>query len=270
MPRMPRPRSYLAIHTVENAAAQLKCHNRNVDADLLKVTRADATALLAAAQTGWSRPVPQCPDWDQAQLLRHTGGILAWMAAIVTSRQQVSRRTLDPPPAETDELPAWYLEHLEQTLNLLSTTDPETPTWTFSNLGDLRIAWWIRRLAVEIAIHRWDAQHAAELTAPQPLDADISTAGVDEFLTEFLPGLLARRDTAGFTGTLHLNATDGPLEWFIDLDNAGLATREHRHSDTALRGTRSDLLLWLTNRRPSKLDVIGSQDVISGWPELNR
>ncbi len=31
----------------------------------------------------------------------------------------------------------------------------------------------------------------------------------------------------------------------------------HRKADTAVRGTRSDLLLWLTNREPTNLDVIG-------------
>jgi hypothetical protein len=61
-----------------------------VDATVLTVTRADALALLAAAETDWRRPVPHCPDWDQAQLVRHTGGIFAWMAAIVTAKQQLS------------------------------------------------------------------------------------------------------------------------------------------------------------------------------------
>ncbi len=237
----------------------------------MNVTRADATALLAAAETDWNRPVPHCPDWDQAQLVRHTGGILAWMTAIITTRQHVSRRTLDPAPRGTTELPVWYLHHLEQALSVLSTTDPDTATWTFSNLGDLRVAWWVRRLAVEVAIHRWDAQHAADPSAPPPpLDAEISTAGVEEFLTEFLPSLLRRKATVAFIGTLHLHASDGALEWFIDLENPGSATQEHRKADTAIRGTRSDLLLWLTNPHPLNLDVIGSQDVVNRWVELTR
>ena len=242
-----------------------------MDATILNVTRADATALLAAAETDWNRPVPHCPDWDQAELVRHTGGILAWMAAIVTSRQQVSRRTLEPAPTEVGQLPTWYSHHLEQTIHLLSTTDPETATWTFSTLGEHRVAWWIRRLAVEVAIHRWDAQHAADPSEPPPaLDAEIATAGIEEFLTEFLPGLLTRANTVELTGTLHLHATDGPLEWFIDLDNSGLATQEHRKGDTAIRGTRSDLLLWLTNRQPPNLEVIGSPDPVTQWVELKR
>ena len=241
-----------------------------MDPTILNVTRADATAILAAAETDWSRQVPHCPDWDQAQLVRHTGGIFAWITAIVTSRQQVSRWTLDPAPTDTVELPFWYLHNLEQALSVLSTTDPDTAIWTFSSLGDLRVAWWVRRLAVEVAIHRWDAQYAADPSAPPPpLDTEISVAGVEEFLTEFLPGLLTRTDTVELVGTLHLHASDGPLEWSIDLENSGSAIQEHREADTAIRGTRSDLLLWLTNRQPSNLDVIGSHDLVTRWVELN-
>ena len=248
----------------------IPCQTQGMPAEILNATRGDATALLTAAESDWNRPVPHCPEWDQAQLVRHTGGILAWMAAIVTSRGQVSRRTLDPAPADTAELPVWYLHHLEETLYVLSTTDPDTATWTFSSLGDHRVGWWIRRLAVEIAIHRWDAQHAADPAHTAALDGDIAAQGVEEFLTEFLPGLLTRTDTVEMTGTLHLHATDGSLEWFIDLDNAGTVTREHRKGDTAIRGPRSDLLLWLTNRNPTDLDVIGSREVATRWVALKR
>ena len=31
---------------------------------------------------------------------------------------------------------------------------------TFATSDDRRVAWWIRRLTVEVAIHRWDAEDA--------------------------------------------------------------------------------------------------------------
>jgi hypothetical protein len=64
---------------------------------------------------------------------------------------------------------------------------------------------------VELAIHRWDAQHAAGLggAAPaRPLDAAVVAADIEKCLTEFLPGLLAQPEVGGLTGTLHLLATD--------------------------------------------------------------
>ena len=48
---------------------------------LLRSADQDARSLLAAAQPDWNRAVPHCPKWDAAELVRHMGGILAWMAA---------------------------------------------------------------------------------------------------------------------------------------------------------------------------------------------
>ena len=126
----------------------------------LQTAAEDARSLLAAARTDWGRPVPQCPGWDAAGLVRHMGGILVWMAAVVTSGERVSRRTLDPGPADPADLPRWYLASLDRTLDVLGSAGPGSGTWTFSSIGDRRVAWWNRRLAVEVAIHRWDAQDA--------------------------------------------------------------------------------------------------------------
>ena len=233
----------------------------------LNTAAEDARSLLAAARTGWGRPVRQCPGWDAAELVRHMGGILVWMAAVVSSGERVSRRTLDPAPPDPPDLPGWYLASLDRVLDVLGSADPGAGTWTFSSTGDHQVAWWIRRLAVEVAVHRWDAQDAVAAdggTAPDPLDGDVAAAGIEEFMIEFLPGLLAQQATGGLSGTLHLHATDGPTEWWIDLGTSGPAAPGHIKADTALRGTRSDLLLWLWNRRsPDVLEVLGRTDPLS-------
>jgi uncharacterized protein (TIGR03083 family) len=244
--------------------------------DFHSTTAGDGRDLLAAAESDWTRPIPHCPDWDAAGLVGHMGGILAWMATIVTTGERVSRRDREQPPADQGKLADWYSAHLNRTLDILSTTDPDKQTWTFSSRGDLRVAWWRRRLAVELAIHRWDAQHAAGLDTPSfaaPLDGDVAAAGIAEFLIEFLPGLLAQDTIEGLTGTLHLHATDGPSEWWVDLD-AGAeaqAIAEHVRAETTLRGTRSDLLLWLTNRDPSTPpELLGRADMATRWVQLRR
>jgi len=245
--------------------------------DLLNAAEKDAHALLVAARTQWDRPVPHCPDWDEAGLVRHMGSILSWMAAIVAVGERVNRHTLEPaPPEDPDELPEWYLAALTRAMEVLGSADPESPTWTFSSVGDQHLRWWCRRLAVEVATHRWDAERAvAEAdgdqasASPQPIDGEVAAAGIEEFLVEFLPGLLAQEDVDGITGTLHLHALDGPVEWWIDLDDGGKAIRQHAKADTAIRGTRSDLLLWLNNRGPLQtLEVIGNQEILDRWGQL--
>ena len=241
---------------------------------LLKCAATDARSLLAAASTRWDAAVLHCPGWDAAELVRHQGGIFAWMATVVTARERVSRQELDPAPAESAELPGWYLGNLDLALEVLRSADPQSATWTFSSISDQRVAWWIRRLAVEVAIHRFDAEHAvaADGGSPAaPLDGDVAGAGIEEFVTEFLPGLLARAVGVGLKGTLHLHATDGPVEWWMNLDAGGAAMPQHAKADTAIRGTRSDLLLWLTNRSATgSLEILGQPEIADHWQQLRR
>jgi hypothetical protein len=70
---------------------------------------------------------------------------------------------------------------------------------------------------------------------------------------------------------VHVHATDGPLEWWIDLGESGAARPEHAKADTAVRATPSDLLLWLTNRdRLDSLVVLGNQEIAAHWRQLQR
>jgi uncharacterized protein (TIGR03083 family) len=244
--------------------------------DILTVTAADGHDLLTVAQSDWSRPVQDCPGWNAADLVGHMGAILGWIAKIVTSGQAVPRRDRETPPTDRDTLAAWYRAHLNRTLSILTATPPESRAWTFSSRGDQRVSWWRRRLAVELAIHRWDAQHAASLGAkalPAPLDGHVAAAGIEEFVTEFLPGLLSQPDTVGLTGSLHLHATDGTSEWWINLDEraSAVAVPGHRKADTTIRATRSNLLLWLTNRQqPDTLEISGPPEVAARWTQLRR
>jgi uncharacterized protein (TIGR03083 family) len=244
--------------------------------DLAGVAAIDGRELLAAAESDWSRPIPHCPSWDAATLVGHMGGILDWMARIVTTGEPVARHDRESPPTGLDELTGWYSAHLDRTLDILTTTAADSPTWTFSSRGERRVGWWRRRLAVELAIHRWDAQHAASLggaVQARPLDGEVAAAGIDEFLTEFLPGLLAQSEVDGLTGTLRLHATDGPSQWWVDLDARAdaAAVAGHAEADTAIRGTESDLLLWLTNRGPTlSVEVLGQREVAADWAQLRR
>jgi uncharacterized protein (TIGR03083 family) len=240
----------------------------------LGATTRDGRSLLAAAQADWGRPVPHCPAWDAAGLVRHMGRIFAWMAAIVTSGAAVDRRGLPPAPEDPADLAGWYLAQLDAVVAVLAAAEGDADTWTFSSTGDRRVAWWHRRVAVEVAIHRWDAHHAAaEPGGPPaaPIDADVAVAGVDEFLGEFLPGLLAREAIIRPEGTLHLGATDGPEQWWIDLDAGGARVAARERADSEVQGTRSGLLLWLTNRGPlDDLVVAGDTEVGERWVQLGR
>jgi hypothetical protein len=81
-------------------------------------------------------------------------------------------------------------------MDVLTATPADSPAWTFSTRGERRARRWQRRLAVELAIYRWDARHVA-------------AARIEDFLNEFLPGLLAQPEVGGLTGTCtHTPPTD--------------------------------------------------------------
>jgi len=239
---------------------------------LLDVIQEDGHALVAAAESNWARPVPDCPAWDAAGLVRHTGTVLEWIATIVVTGEPASFRSLPLPPAGDADLPAWLLDNLDRTVGVLGAADPQQTVWTFSSLGDHRASWWRRRLAVETAIHRWDAQHAVAVEGgppPTPLDADAAAAGIAEFVTEFLPGLL-KSCTERPSGKVHLLLTDMAPERWLDLDELGSDDPVHARADATVRGTASDVLLWLTNRRADSVDVHGDPDLLDAWTRLKR
>jgi hypothetical protein len=243
--------------------------------DMLVGSAVDAQALLVAAETDWTRPIAHCPAWDAAGLTRHMGTIFWWMAGTVLTGQRANRSELGPIPEDPADLPPWYLAGLNLVLDTLGSADPERDMWTFSAAdGEHKVKWWWRRLPVEVAVHRWDAQYALSLAGgppADPLDGNVAGAGIGEFLIDFLPPLLAVDGLEDMAGTLHLHATDGPVEWLVDLGAGGVAVPEHAKADTAIRGTRSDLLLWLHNRTPAApLEIFGDTSVLDYWHLLER
>jgi hypothetical protein len=45
----------------------------------------------------------------------------------------------------------------------------------------------------------------------------------------------------------------------------------HLHAETVIKGTRSDLLLWLTNRKqPAALEAAGSAELMARWTQPRR
>ena len=215
---------------------------------LLSSLASEGASLAAAADGHLERPVPTCPEWNVAQLVTHAGSVYGWAGQVVAARgDRVGPRQAPDAPEEAAALLEWYRTQLAQLVEALS-VDPETPAWTFSPTAPANVGWWIRRQALETAVHRWDVQGAAGL-APVAIPAELAAEGIDETLADFVPRVLSSSPVAELTGTMHLHATDTPGEWWLDFRDDGLVTRrEHAKADTALRGPASGLYLWLWNQ----------------------
>jgi uncharacterized protein (TIGR03083 family) len=224
-------------------------------------------------------PVPSCPGWTIAALVRHLGGGQRWAETLVRTRadsplpddvRDVVRES-EPDPADVG---GWLAEGAAGLAATLRAAGPDVPLWTGFAGGTA--AFYARRFAHETAVHRADATLAAGLRFE--LDEDVAVDALDEWmelgaLPEMLDVHPERRALLGPGRTLHLHATDTDpavgAEWVVDLTGERLAWRRaHERSAVAVRGPLVELLLLVYGRRPlgvAAVEVLGDRALLESW-----
>jgi uncharacterized protein (TIGR03083 family) len=232
-------------------------------AEYLAAIRREGMALADAAEGHLAARVPSCPDWTVSDLVFHVAGVHRFWGEVVRRRARDAaavdriRPTIDP---SDDELLTWYRSGLERLGDTLAAADPSLPMWTWTP-SDERVAWVLRRMAQETAVHRVDAQLAAGIRHPSvepPLAAD----GVDEFFTYFLP------DGDGLAGpaqTVRLQADDVDRSWLVTAGDGELVVvHETGGVDAQVQAPASDLLLVLWRREDAdRLRVTGDREQLA-------
>lgn len=236
--------------------------------DYLAHIEADGRALLAALHEDPAADVASCPGWDVSALATHLGGIYALASGLVRTRAPefvAPGPEAVPPAADPAEVADWFEERLADLLDVLGSVDPDEPVWTWT--PQQRAGFYHRRMAMETAVHRWDAQ--AAVGEPRPIDRALAVDGVDEILAVGLRYSLSRPDRVYPEKSLHLHCTDGEGEWLVRLDDGDLVvTHEHAKGDAAVRGRASDLFLFLWGRGSDGLDIIGDGATALEWAAL--
>jgi uncharacterized protein (TIGR03083 family) len=235
-------------------------------ADLDVAIDREGRALLAAAKAGLDAPVPACPGWVVADVVGHMGRVHRSVAGILERGTRDAPNDEIPAPPPGDAVLAFYEEGLDRLLSALASTPPDTPVYTWA---DPPVAgFYHRRMAHELAIHRFDVESAHG--TPSPFDAEQATDAISELYEVVLPFAVRRAKHALPAGSMHLHRTDGPGEWLVKLvDGELVATREHAKGDVAVRAPASDLLVFVWNRgRPSSLEVFGDAEVAAAWSGL--
>ena len=239
--------------------------------EYLDFLRADLDAIAATPTDALDEPVPGCPEWTVEGLIGHHEGVLRFATAQLRATPGSEIVKFDPPDEGVDRLGAFTAaaDVLYEELLVVDPTE-HRPNW----IGADDSSFWFRRMAQEAAVHRWDVQ-AAHAT-PDPIDPRLAIDGVDELCDVFLSAAKQR----GITGdgeTVHLHATDPDLdelglgdgagEWMFTFSPDGVDV-EHAHGkgDMAVRGSASDLLLFVWNRRPVDVQTFGDPDPLVWWP----
>ncbi|MGW2029924.1 maleylpyruvate isomerase family mycothiol-dependent enzyme [Streptomyces argyrophylli] len=230
-----------------------------------------------------SATVPTCPDWSLEDLVRHMGGALRWVDALVRARAQENipweKVPLGAGPRERGDavaLDRWLADTGELVVGALREAGPHTKVWAWS--GVLNAGFWARRMTCEITVHRADATLAAGL--PYEVAPDIAADALDEWLqlVEWVQGNTPReaaRDLRGPRRSIHLHATDTDpaldAEWLVELGEEGMSWRRgHEKATVALRGPLTEVLLAFYRRLPpdtTGLEVLGDREVLEFWLE---
>jgi uncharacterized protein (TIGR03083 family) len=138
----------------------------------------------------------------------------------------------------------------------------DQPTWTFWP-DDQTVGFWYRRMALETAVHRVDAEQAADDVTP--VGAGLATDGVDEILRVMLGGpWWSEGDTAEPVDAT-VRITTGGRSWTVTLDARTATVTEGIDGEVAAEvfGDPDDVFLWLWGRRPGDaIRVAGDDDVV--------
>jgi hypothetical protein len=205
------------------------------------------TAELAA-------PVPSCPGWTFAHLVLHVGRFLQSASAYLISGSTVPLRPLEPPA--TDDPLAFLDEQLATAAKVLPAVPENRPVWTFSPAAP-DLAWvWLRRIAHELTLRRWDAQ--AALLTLVPIDRSQAVDGVDEVLGTILAARTAGDVPSRVSGTALVTCDDGPEAWTVAFTPGEVPTitRGTADADAHLFGSASALFFQLWGR----LELTGEGD----------
>jgi uncharacterized protein (TIGR03083 family) len=231
----------------------------------------ESASLFEAVRRGpLDARVPGCPEWSLAQLSAHIGFVQRWATFIVINSRPPKRDEFEAAglmrPEDPEHAAGFFEEATQPLVAALTGADVDAPCWNFTGINQTA-GFWRRRQALEVAFHRWDAEAAAGI--PSPMRAEIAVDVVDEFITMLVPRAVGQDtfDASALVGDVHVHCTDVEGEWtFQIVDGKVEITSGHGKAAAAIRGTASDLALFLYHRTPvGTIEQFGDTDLIDSW-----
>jgi len=238
----------------------------------LECIRADADRLLRAASLVLDLPVETCPGWTMADLLRHVAAVFAHKVECIRAAAPPD----DWPPAEytaeAGEDPVALLQRSTVALlDELGSADPHTQRYTWGEPHQTN-GLWFRRMALEVAIHRLDAELArvdepgrgeSVGVAVHQIPDDLALDGIDEVLRIMLAGPWWHGDFH----TAHpvdaaVRLTSRGRSWTVTANATAVVVRSETASQpqTEIAGAPHDLLCWLWGRGPIEALSVAGED----------
>ncbi|NLJ53445.1 MAG: maleylpyruvate isomerase family mycothiol-dependent enzyme [Intrasporangiaceae bacterium] len=213
-----------------------------------------ATVLRAnATSSGLTAPVPTCPGWSVADLVRHQGIVHRWAAGLL-SGEEPDARVHEAAAESVTNLLDWFDEGATDLLDVLSKTREDWDGWFFLRSDRSPRDGWARRQCHETTIHAVDAMAARLGRTPMAdevwFSPRLAADGIDELVMSFAP-----RRSSGLRSdepvTIELTAADTGDRWSVEV-GAERATAVRGAADSAVdvrwTGPARDLYLLVWNR----------------------
>ena len=236
------------------------------NAEYLAVLQREGDAFADSIAQAMNASIASCEPWVGTDLLWHMIEVhYSWTFIVRSHLMNPDDYVPRSKPADKDLLTE-YRAGLDELIRVLSSNEPVRSCWTWAGIQD--VAWVIRRMAHETAVHAWDAHCAVGNTAE--IDALLASDGIDEFVHVMVKSN-TREEEVPLIGSVHIHCTDVDGEWLIVPTDTSdvVVTREHSKGDCAIRGSASSLVLALWRRIPtSSLEIIGNADVAAQF--MNR
>ncbi|MFF5973008.1 maleylpyruvate isomerase family mycothiol-dependent enzyme [Streptomyces sp. NPDC012769] len=242
-----------------------------VNCDLVESYVQRFVALVRDADL--ATPVPTCPGWTLADLVKHHATTHRWIEYLVRTRATERVPSTDgplDPPEDPAAYPDWLAASAEVSLRTLRAADPDAPMWCHG--ADPHARFFPRRLLFEAVVHLADAELALG-REPGPIDPGTAADGIDEFLENvpyfaWVAEPVARLGRDG--ASLRLTATDTGAVWTITLGGGGFTWRRRAEGEatTTVEGTVADLLLLVHGRRATddpRFTRTGDRTLLDAW-----
>ncbi len=125
-----------------------------------------------------------------------------------------------------------------------------------------------RRQASEIAIHRFDAEHARGIESH--FEPEFAADMLDELLSGFAPRPGLEALDISTERVLHVHANDVDEHWYLTIGRDGITTaRTGDHVDLTASGTAAELYLLFWNRaEDSSVSMDGEKDLMDLWRQI--
>lgn len=168
-----------------------------------------------------------------------------------SARTRLLREPEPWPPAPPADVMAWFIDARNDMIQLFADLGPEAPSHTWQP-SDQTVGFWMRRMAVETAIHTGDLE--ATSGNRSPIGAPLALDGIDEALHILLAGDWSDDPHPGDNHRVRLMA--GDRGWVVTLTADRVTVEdgvpEPGPREGVISASPSALLLWLWRRLPDE------------------